>query len=93
MFNSNFAHPRLMVLALTLAVLTFILLPVAATGQTVTGTLQGTVTDSKGAVAPDSLSYDFTARPSELNPRGDYLDRVKKSAIESHVNGVSLPNP
>lgn len=28
------------------------------------------------------FSYDFTVRPSELNPGGDYLGRVRRSAFE-----------
>ncbi|MDQ2921853.1 MAG: family 10 glycosylhydrolase, partial [Acidobacteriota bacterium] len=28
------------------------------------------------------FSYDFTVRPSELNPTGDYLDRVRRAAFE-----------
>jgi uncharacterized lipoprotein YddW (UPF0748 family) len=28
------------------------------------------------------FSYDFTARPSELNPGGDYLERIRRSAFE-----------
>lgn len=28
------------------------------------------------------FSYDFTVRPSELNPAGDYLDRVRRTAFE-----------
>ncbi|HVQ40445.1 MAG TPA: family 10 glycosylhydrolase [Pyrinomonadaceae bacterium] len=28
------------------------------------------------------FSYDFTVRPSELNPGGDYLDRVRRSAFD-----------
>ena len=27
------------------------------------------------------FSYDFTARPSELNPDGAYLERVRKAAF------------
>jgi uncharacterized lipoprotein YddW (UPF0748 family) len=27
------------------------------------------------------FSYDFTVRPSELNPGGDYLDRVRRTAF------------
>ena len=38
------------------------------------------------------FSYEFTVRPSELNPNGDYLDRVKRALFGSHVDGVSLPN-
>ena len=38
------------------------------------------------------FSYDFTVRPSELNPNGDYLDRVKRASFGSPVDGVSLPN-
>lgn len=30
------------------------------------------------------FSYDFTARPSELNPAGDYLERVRRGAFASH---------
>ena len=29
------------------------------------------------------FSYDFTARPSELNPGADYLDRVRRGAFET----------
>jgi uncharacterized lipoprotein YddW (UPF0748 family) len=32
------------------------------------------------------FSYDFTARPSDLNPDGAYLDRVRRAAFE---NGAS----
>ncbi len=28
------------------------------------------------------FSYDFTARPSELNPTGDYLERVRRAAFK-----------
>jgi uncharacterized lipoprotein YddW (UPF0748 family) len=28
------------------------------------------------------FSYDFTVRPSELNPAGDYLDRVRRTAFD-----------
>jgi uncharacterized lipoprotein YddW (UPF0748 family) len=28
------------------------------------------------------FSYDFTVRPSELNPGGDYLDRVRRTAFD-----------
>jgi hypothetical protein len=28
------------------------------------------------------FSYDFTVRPSELNPGGDYLGRVRRSAFD-----------
>ncbi len=51
MFNSEFNQYRLPFLALALA-LTVVLLPSFASAQTVTGTLQGTLTDSKGAVVP-----------------------------------------
>jgi hypothetical protein len=27
------------------------------------------------------FSYDFTARPSELNPDGAYLERIRRSAF------------
>jgi uncharacterized lipoprotein YddW (UPF0748 family) len=32
------------------------------------------------------FSYDFTIRASELNPGGDYLERVKRSAFETVAN-------
>jgi len=51
MFYSELNQYRLPFLALALA-LTVLLLPSFASAQTVTGTLQGTVTDSKGAVMP-----------------------------------------
>jgi len=41
------------------------------------------VARSLGADGIILFSYDFTARPSELNPGGDYLDRVKKAAFAS----------
>jgi len=41
------------------------------------------VARSLGANGIILFSYDFTARPSELNPGGDYLDRVKKAAFAS----------
>jgi hypothetical protein len=28
------------------------------------------------------FSYDFTVRPSELNPAGDYLERVRRTAFD-----------
>jgi hypothetical protein len=37
------------------------------------------------ALNADSIilfSYDFTVRPSPLNPTADYLDRVRRSAFE-----------
>jgi len=50
MFESNSYRRRLL---LTLAfVLSSVLLPLPASSQTVTGTLQGTITDSGGAVVP-----------------------------------------
>jgi uncharacterized lipoprotein YddW (UPF0748 family) len=33
------------------------------------------------------FSYDFTARPSELNPGGDYLNRVNTAAFGTLVTG------
>jgi outer membrane receptor protein involved in Fe transport len=51
MFDSAFNQYRLPLLALALA-LTVLLFPSFVSAQTVTGTLQGTVTDSKGAVVP-----------------------------------------
>jgi len=41
------------------------------------------VARSLGADGIILFSYDFTARPSELNPGGDYLDRVNKAAFAS----------
>ncbi len=38
------------------------------------------------------FSYDFTVRPSELNPKGDYLERVNKAAFGSAIESVSVPN-
>jgi hypothetical protein len=29
------------------------------------------------------FSYDFTTRPSDLNPGADYLDRVRRGAFEN----------
>jgi len=37
------------------------------------------------------FSYDFTARPSELNPGADYLQRVSKAAFESPMTGGTSP--
>jgi hypothetical protein len=28
------------------------------------------------------FSYDSTTRPSDLNPAGDYLERIRRSAFE-----------
>ena len=39
------------------------------------------VARSLGAEGIILFSYDFTARPSELNPGGNYLDRVNKAAF------------
>ncbi len=51
MFSQNARFPRslFLVFAMTLAI---VLLPGAVSGQTVTGTLQGTVTDANGAIVP-----------------------------------------
>ncbi len=35
------------------------------------------------------FSYDFTATPGALNPAGDYLERVRRSAFDSPVPVVS----
>ncbi|CAN5710720.1 hypothetical protein BH20ACI3_BH20ACI3_03580 [soil metagenome] len=51
MFKPKFYGHRILFLALA-CVLSFILLPVVASAQTVTGSLQGTVSDTKGAVIP-----------------------------------------
>jgi len=37
------------------------------------------------------FSYDFTARPSELNPQGNYLERINRAAFTSPVNGGGRP--
>jgi uncharacterized lipoprotein YddW (UPF0748 family) len=42
------------------------------------------VARSLGADGIILFSYDFTARPSELNPGGDYLERVKKAAFATN---------
>jgi len=34
------------------------------------------------------FSYDFTTRPSELNPGGNYLERVRRAAFEADVVAV-----
>ena len=36
------------------------------------------------------FSYDFTARPSELNPEGAYLERVRRAAFDS-LNFIAHP--
>jgi uncharacterized lipoprotein YddW (UPF0748 family) len=36
-----------------------------------------------GADGFSLFSYDFTVRPSELNPGGDYLERIKRAAFEA----------
>lgn len=51
MFVSNSYQDRFHFFTLALA-LTLVLLPSLASAQTVTGTLQGTVSDTKGAVVP-----------------------------------------
>lgn len=35
------------------------------------------------------FSYDFTTRPSELNPAGDYLERVRRAAFDVPLTGNS----
>src|SRR5258707_8264744 len=32
------------------------------------------------------FSYDFTIRPSELNPGGDYLERVRRAAVAENIS-------
>jgi uncharacterized lipoprotein YddW (UPF0748 family) len=32
------------------------------------------------------FSYDFTIRPSELNPTGDYLERVRRAAFAENIS-------
>ncbi len=51
MFDTNFNQRRILVLGLALA-FAVLLAPAVASAQTVTGSLQGTVTDSRGAVVP-----------------------------------------
>ncbi len=51
MFDSNLSQHRFVLSVLALA-LVFALWPAAASAQTVTGTLQGTISDTKGAVVP-----------------------------------------
>lgn len=50
------------------------------------------VARSLGANGIILFSYDFTARPSELNPGGDYLDRVNKAAFGATATGGDLTN-
>jgi len=50
-----------------------------------------TVARSLGANGLILFSYDFAARPSELNPGGDYLHRVNKAAFESPMTGGTSP--
>ena len=45
------------------------------------------VARSIGAQGIILFSYDFTSRPSELNPGGDYLNRVNKAAFGTSVVG------
>ena len=47
------------------------------------------VARSLGARGIILFSYDFTARPSELNPGGDYLNRVNKAAFGTAAKGGS----
>jgi hypothetical protein len=35
------------------------------------------------------FSYDFTVRPSELNPGGNYLERVRQGAFDNSSSGQS----
>ncbi|MGI9167419.1 MAG: hypothetical protein ACR2G5_13760 [Pyrinomonadaceae bacterium] len=51
MFEPKFYQRRILILSVAFA-LSSLLLPLAVSAQTVTGTLQGTVTDSRGAVVP-----------------------------------------
>jgi len=39
------------------------------------------------------FSYDFATRPSELNPQGDYLGRISRTAFTSHPNNAPVPSP
>jgi uncharacterized lipoprotein YddW (UPF0748 family) len=47
------------------------------------------VARSLGAQGIVLFSYDFTSRPSELNPGGDYLNRVNKAAFGINAAGGS----
>ncbi len=47
------------------------------------------VARSLGAQGVILFSYDFTAQPSELNPGGDYLNRVNKAAFGTLATGGS----
>lgn len=47
------------------------------------------VARSLGAQGIILFSYDFTSRPSELNPGGDYLNRVNRAAFGTTVVGVA----
>jgi uncharacterized lipoprotein YddW (UPF0748 family) len=47
------------------------------------------VARSIGAQGIILFSYDFTIRPSELNPGGDYLNRVNKAAFGTVAKGRS----
>lgn len=38
------------------------------------------------------FSYDFTLRPSDLNPTADYLERVRRGAFEKASSVVNTPN-
>jgi uncharacterized lipoprotein YddW (UPF0748 family) len=49
------------------------------------------VARSLGAEGIILFSYDFTARPSELNPQGDYLARINKAAFGVRANTDGPP--
>lgn len=75
MFDSESVQHRILFFTLTLALV--VLLPLMTTAQTVTGTLQGTVNDSKGSVVPgiDLVVTNLEtgqARNLKTNSEGSY---------------------
>nr|MBA3241488.1 hypothetical protein [Acidobacteriota bacterium] len=40
------------------------------------------VARASGADGIILFSYDFTIKPGELNPAGDYLERIRQSAFD-----------
>ena len=51
------------------------------------------VARSLGANGIILFSYDFTARPSDLNPGGNYLDRVNKAVFATAAMGAKTEGP